>query len=214
METPKSQYFMGYKFTRGEEGTYYRCSKLKKRMHIYVWEYYNGAIPKGYEVHHKDLNKANNDISNLELLTVSEHRKIHASLLTDEQREWKRNNLNTKARPKAIEWHKSEEGLKWHRGIREVKPKVNPHREDLVCSYCGKHYVGERWSKTSATYCSAHCRNMGYKEKHKNDTFSLVCSVCGKQFEGHRRDLKTCSRICAEAMRRKTHESKVRNQDN
>ena len=31
-------------------------------------------------VHHKDLNKTNNDISNLQIVTNSEHRKIHALL--------------------------------------------------------------------------------------------------------------------------------------
>jgi len=31
-------------------------------------------------VHHKDLNKTNNDISNLQIVSNSEHRKIHALL--------------------------------------------------------------------------------------------------------------------------------------
>ena len=30
-----------------------------------------------YEVHHKDLNKLNNDPNNLEILTKSEHQKKH-----------------------------------------------------------------------------------------------------------------------------------------
>ncbi len=49
-------------------------------MHRAIWEYYNGEIPKGYVVHHKDLNLANNDITNLEILTLAEHRKLHNDL--------------------------------------------------------------------------------------------------------------------------------------
>ena len=30
--------------------------------HRYIWEQYNGKIPDGYEVHHKDLNTHNNEI--------------------------------------------------------------------------------------------------------------------------------------------------------
>lgn len=33
-----------------------------------------------YEVHHKDFNESNNDASNLQWLTKSEHRKLHAKL--------------------------------------------------------------------------------------------------------------------------------------
>lgn len=209
MSTPKSQYFMGYKFTRGEEGTYYRCAKLKKRMHSFVWEYYNGPIPKGYEVHHKDFNKANNDISNLILLTISEHRKLHASLLTDEQREWKRQNLNKNARPKAIEWHKSEEGHLWHKGLLKKQREIKPKKEELICSYCGKKYIGERWSKTSETYCSDFCRRRGYKKRHTNDVFVKVCPICNNEFKCHDKRTLTCSRVCAERLRRLNHANKI-----
>ncbi len=37
--------------------------------HRLVWEQANGPIPRGVEVNHKDLNKQNNRISNLELVT-------------------------------------------------------------------------------------------------------------------------------------------------
>ena len=211
MSTPKTQYFMGYKFTRGEEGTYYRCAKLKKRMHIFVWEYYNGPIPKGYEIHHKDLNKANNDISNLVLLTVSEHRKLHASLLTDEQREWRRQNLNKNARPKAIEWHKSEEGRQWHKGLLSKTHEPKNRKEELVCSCCGKQYIGERWSKTSPTYCSNPCRKLGYKRRHENDVFVKVCSICNNEFKCNDKRTQTCSTVCAERLRRKNRENKISN---
>ena len=61
----------------------YKSTKVKGRrisVHRLVWEKAHGPIPKGYEIHHKDGNGNNNDLSNLELLTCSEHKALHARL--------------------------------------------------------------------------------------------------------------------------------------
>lgn len=39
-----------------------------------------GPRPKGYIIHHKDLDRMNPALSNLEYLTEAEHRKIHVEL--------------------------------------------------------------------------------------------------------------------------------------
>ena len=41
--------------------------------HRVIWVWHNGAIPKGLVVNHKDYNKANNAITNLELMTQKEN---------------------------------------------------------------------------------------------------------------------------------------------
>ena len=46
------------------EGKYTR-----KLVHRAVWESFNGPIPARLEVNHKDLDKTNNSLSNLELVT-------------------------------------------------------------------------------------------------------------------------------------------------
>lgn len=48
--------------------------------HRYVWEQYNGKIPDGYEIHHRDMNTHNNNISNLTMLTIKEHRSLHSKM--------------------------------------------------------------------------------------------------------------------------------------
>jgi hypothetical protein len=58
-----------------------------KYLHRYIYESANGDIKKGCVVHHKDMNPLNNDISNLEMMTRSEHKKFHAKYITDETRE-------------------------------------------------------------------------------------------------------------------------------
>jgi len=42
-----------------------------KMAHRIVWEKENGAIPDGYFIHHKDGNKQNNNINNLETQTTT-----------------------------------------------------------------------------------------------------------------------------------------------
>ena len=37
-------------------------------------------IPKGFVIHHVDLNKRNNDISNLAMMTISAHGRLHSML--------------------------------------------------------------------------------------------------------------------------------------
>lgn len=46
-------------------------------QHRVVWEKKYGKIPRGFHLHHKDGNKENNDISNLECLSRQEHRALH-----------------------------------------------------------------------------------------------------------------------------------------
>ena len=45
-------------------------------IHRAVYSYYFGEIPDDYVIHHRDHNPANNDISNLQLITQIEHRQI------------------------------------------------------------------------------------------------------------------------------------------
>jgi len=46
--------------------------------HVFVWEREHGDKPTGYKIHHKDLDKRNYDLSNLELVTKANHQRIHA----------------------------------------------------------------------------------------------------------------------------------------
>ena len=43
-----------------------------------IWETYNNKkIPEGYEIHHIDGNKNNNNLNNLKCITIEEHLEIH-----------------------------------------------------------------------------------------------------------------------------------------
>ena len=66
--------FNNVKFTPQNNG-YYRNTNRKKDclMHRYVWEFHNGNIPKGFDIHHKDRDKSNNIIKNLEMIEHGKH---------------------------------------------------------------------------------------------------------------------------------------------
>lgn len=44
---------------------------------VFVWEKYNGLLPKGKLIHHKDENTLNDNIENLQAVTRGEHINIH-----------------------------------------------------------------------------------------------------------------------------------------
>ena len=61
-------------------GGYYRWTAGDRHyLHRRKWEDANGRpIPSNCDVHHRDHDKTNNDSANLQLLTKSEHTRLHA----------------------------------------------------------------------------------------------------------------------------------------
>lgn len=79
--------FDGLSFRRNKRTGYFLNAKTHKRLHVYVWEYYNGCeVPKGYHIHHKDHDKNNNEIENLALLSASEHASLHGNSWSEERK--------------------------------------------------------------------------------------------------------------------------------
>lgn len=68
----------GKKFTLRNTGYYGLTTNKRTLMHRYVWEKINGEIPKGWDIHHIDNDKSNNDISNLECLPKAEHTRKYS----------------------------------------------------------------------------------------------------------------------------------------
>lgn len=187
----------GYKFRKDKKSGYYLSSKKigtsRIRLHRYMWEKYCGEIPKGYEVHHKDEDKDNNEISNLELLTKKKHLLWHGENTPVEVRYKQMDNLEI-ARDKAIDWHKSEEGRQWH---SEMAKSVWKERKPIkyMCKNCDKTF--ESLKNNNAKFCSSTCRT-AFRVKSGVDNEIRNCIVCGDEFSINKyRKTKTCSRSCA-----------------
>ena len=173
--------FDGLSFRRDKRTGYFLNSTIHKRLHVYVWEHYNGEVPKGYHIHHKDHDKNNNEIENLVLLSAHEHQTLHGNSWSEERKEWARQNLINNARPKASEWHGSEDGKKWHSGhAKEVWANIKPNK--YVCSNCGKEFETINvYGENQNHFCTNACKS-AYRRKMGFDNVTKVCEICGGEY--------------------------------
>lgn len=70
--------FNGFKYTLRNTGYFAKTNGNRNLMHRDVWEFYKGEIPENYDVHHRDENKENNEINNLECLPKAEHTRLYS----------------------------------------------------------------------------------------------------------------------------------------
>lgn len=157
----KMQEFNGERFYQC--GFYYQHNG--KRLHRTVWEYHNGAIPKGYHVHHIDEDRSNNNIDNLELIPASEHLSRHSSRA---DRKAKAKEMADKYRPLTKEWHASPEGRAWHsKQSLESWAKRTPRT--YICSFCGKEFTTmHHYSEGSNHFCHNNCK-AAYRRRRVRD---------------------------------------------
>lgn len=178
-----------------------RKRRYPMRLHNYIWQKYNGDIPKGYHVHHVDENKENNDISNLELLPSYAHLSLHAKENADLARE---NMLNV-AQLAAAQWHSSEEGKEYHSNHYEqytrekwMKPIVK------VCEICGKEYITNQASAWKSKYCSNNCKATA-RRRSGTDKVPYTCPMCGKTYMKYKYSKAT---VCADCLHTKAESTR------
>ena len=180
---------------------YYRCGayyqRKGKRLHRVVWEYHNGEIPKGYHIHHKDGDRNNNDISNLELKEAKEHLSEH---MTSEKKNIARDNIQ-KAISEAPKWHGSKEGKEWHsKHAKEYWENAKPMK--YTCDYCGKEFETTNVYKKGNHFCSNNCKS-AYRHKSGVDNVTRICEKCGKEFVTNKYSkTRYCSLLCARHSRK------------
>lgn len=198
-EDKKYAYFGGLAFCRDDKTGYYLNSTTHQRLHRAVWESVYGQIPDGMQIHHIDHDKGNNEPDNLELLTAEEHRQRHADELTDEQRQFLRDNLTLTALPAASEWHGSETGKEWHKKHYEEMKSFLYVRKKFVCQNCGKEYESNDQSRNR--FCSNVCR-AAWRRKSGVDNERRKCAICGGEFTVNKySSARCCSRSCAMKLR-------------
>lgn len=160
---------------------------------MYIWEFYNGEIPEGYDIHHK-VSKRDNEIEHLEMLTKSEHRKVHYDIFSEDRKKQMKLNLEKNARPKAIEWHKSEEGKAWHKNQYE-RTLAKVKEKEFICENCGEKFKSKPKAKNK--FCSNKCKS-SWRRKEGLDNEIRICEYCKKEFTINKYSkTRTCSKACS-----------------
>lgn len=155
--------YAGHRYRRypDSEHRHHRCyfygtEPRRGFLHRHIWEDHNGRIPEGYEIHHKDGDTLNNEVSNLDCVLVSEHRARH---LSERSKTEKHREHMVGARKKAVEWHKSDEGRKWRsKMIKDTWCKREEY--DKVCENCGVLFKTP--FPTRARFCGSKCQNQAW----------------------------------------------------
>lgn len=196
-ENKKYAYYIGYKFTRDEKTNYFRNGKLKQRLHRFIYENENNIkLSKEISVHHIDGNKFNNEINNLEILTNSEHAKLHGieNKNNPEILQRMRDNLTNNARPKASEWHGSKEGIEWHR-IHAINVANNMKVREYNCLQCEVLFYKKPFGENK--FCSNACKSK-YRRKLGLDNIEKQCLTCNNVFMSNKyAKQQLCSHKCS-----------------
>lgn len=191
-ENKKFAFIDNLRFVKDNKTDYYLNRKYLIRLHRYVWEKINGKIPEGYQIHHKDHNRLNNNISNLELISRSEHMSHHSKHKVENDKEWLKRFQEAGIR-KAPEWHKSEEGRKWHsihakNCFAKIKERV------YNCLTCNNEFVNK--SIQANKFCSNRCKSK-YRRDSGIDNITKICEFCLKSFIKNKyAKTRFCSRRC------------------
>jgi len=69
----------GRTYSLGDGGYYRATDGDRAYLHRVVWEQSHGLIPSGWDVHHKDHDKLNNDPGNLQAMPRDEHARLHGA---------------------------------------------------------------------------------------------------------------------------------------
>ena len=162
------QSFNGKNYHKDRKGYY--VSTRYDAVHIATFKYFCGDIPAGYEIHHKDFNKDNNDVSNLQLLTTAEHAKLH-QMPRIETRICKGCGKEFLGQPDAAH-RKGSRSTCSDECLSKLNSSRQNHRPPNVCIVCGKEFK----TKHKETHtCSKECAK-------KLSTTEVTCLCCGKKF--------------------------------
>jgi hypothetical protein len=74
------QTFNGIRYYRDGKTGYFRTGNgpgPRDHMHVDIWRFHHGNIPHGWNVHHHDEDRSNNDYANLQALAPRDHKRIH-----------------------------------------------------------------------------------------------------------------------------------------
>ena len=156
--------------------------------HRMIWEQDVGPIPEGFDVHHKDGNKLNNLLENLECLSKSDHVRLHAN----ENREKMRKCMSENSE-KVHAWLKTPKGKKFLSDKKKREWEKMPFKT-FTCEHCKKEFQTKH--NRHVKFCGDNCV-MAARNASGVDNIERLCVICSKPFMINRyQKTVTCSKPC------------------
>ena len=185
----------------------------RRRAHRVIWEQHYGPIPKGWVVHHKDENRQNNDISNLEAMSRADHNTIHSKGRPVADWQKKITSESNKRRWEKMEYKPTKciqcGGEFMSRSMGKVGSFCNQHcsavwranafkPESRKCVKCGVDYIAK---KRIQLYCSEACNQAMATIRYKQERMpvDISCARCGTVFKSKRSNARFCQQSCAKS---------------
>lgn len=191
------QRFNGKIYFKNKKG-YYVNNKHVLHRDVWRWHY---PLKKGRDIHHRDFNKDNNQIENLQMLTRAEHAALHHPPKSFVCTICGKTFTSKTARKRCPECVAEMKRLAEEKKQAEAAKPPKPART-RKCIVCGKEF--QMKPKESQTKGRKTCSEECYKallrqnkppvpvKKERN----LICPICGKTFQTVRSDIKCCSSKC------------------
>jgi hypothetical protein len=179
--------YFGKKFYKQKNG--YWANMMPIHAHRWVWINHFGSIPNGMDIHHKDGDKDNNEIDNLQMLSRSDHLKEHWKCPIERA---KRRIFLDKIRPQVHEWLRSTEGREKQKKDA-IEGWKNRKKTTISCLFCSKQKITtQSWTK----FCGENCEKK-YRRRLGVDNIEVNCPICSKTyFKDKFSPKKFCSISC------------------
>ena len=96
---------------KGYRRVYDPRERRERMEHVLVWESFNGPVPPGYLVHHRNEDKLDNTIDNLRAVSTTAHKRMHGGCIWKDGQWWKPCKLCGEFKPVGkLDWYISREG--------------------------------------------------------------------------------------------------------
>lgn len=161
----------------------------KKLLHRLIWKHHYGEIPFNHCIHHKDRNKLNNSIENLECMTISDHMRLHAEENREALSQCMKDNSG-----KIHAWLKTEKGKNFLSEKKKREWLELPERT-FTCEFCKKEFKTKH-NRKQVKFCGDACV-MRARVASGVDNIDRVCIICSNLFTINKyQKTVTCSKPC------------------